>query len=422
MIVNLLDTDYCTGVENYITDIEDNYKYLDSYRMSFESSILLKESFSLEELNEAAGDYWSKFKAKIKAFLTAIKELWDKFWTKIENKVIGDNEWLKEYKGSLKSIKVPKLDYTMYGYFEPDAESFRARLLGDRILPSYNPNDTKFFESLESAEKFRETYLKKFIVKDMKFNEGVKYLSRGKMKDPKSYSGEVISSKIETMITYCENYPKLARTLQAEKNNLERDLNRISRDIDKIKVNESEKNEEKKVEESFTTFKSAIENYGAHILIEGDSYTGLPISERLNLLNEEGGVKISGETDKEKLGAVKRNKQGEIGSVDKEVKDNDTKETIAKRYSVYMTEVYNFIGIRMTIAEEVYTTYMQILKYLGKEFTKKDKQTTKDKETQVEKEKEEKDKDTADKENPKKDVIDKAKEKIKNFASLFKGK
>ena len=389
MIVNLLDTDYCTAVENYIADIEDNYKYLESYRMSFESSILLKESFNLEELNEAAGDYWEKFKAKIKAFINAIKELWNKFWSKIENKVMPDVEWLNNYSKALLKMEVPDLDYTMYGYFETQAVNFRNKLMGDNLIPSYNPNDTKLFEALESADKFRETYLKQFLVKDMSLNEGIKYMCRGKMEDPKNYGSVEIKAQMQTMVDYCLNYSKLARTLQKEKSDLERDLDRISRDINKIKVQENKEsgagtgsgNENppqggstpNKPENLASSFTFAIQNASQHVLVEGCGYQDLPLLERLELFTEEGGVKISGETDKTKKGAVTRNDDGKVGAVDKEVKDNDTKETIAKRYTVYMTEVYNIIGIRMTIAEEVYTTYMQLLKYLGSEFTKKDR-------------------------------------------------
>ena len=392
MIVNLLDTDYCTAVENYIADIEDNYKYLESYRMSFESSILLKESFNLEELNEAAGDYWEKFKAKIKAFINAIKELWNKFWSKIENKVMPDIEWLNNYSKALLKMEIPDLDYTMYGYFETQGVNFRNKLMADNLIPSYNPNDTKLFEALESSEKFRETYLKQFLVKDMSLNEGIKYMCRGKMEDPKNYGSAEIKAQMQTMVDYCLNYPKLARTLQKEKTDLERDLDRISRDINKIKVQENKEEGGEtppKNEKLVSSFTYAIQNASQHVLVEGCGYQDLPLIERLELFAEEGGVKISGETDKTKKGAVTRNEEGKIGTVDKEVKDNDTKETIAKRYTVYMTEVYNIIGIRMTISEEIYTTYMQLLKYLGNEFTKKDRASKAKTETEKKAEKEE---------------------------------
>lgn len=377
MLVNLLDTDYCTAVENYIADIEDNYKYLDSYRMSFESAILLKESFDMEELNEAVGDYWEKFKAKIKSFINAIKELWAKFWAKIENSVMGDVEWLNTYKNALLKAKIPEADYTMYGYFEPVAKNFRAKLLGDKLLPSYNPNDPKLFEALENTDKFREAYLSQFSVKDMKLNEGIKYMCRGKMEDPKDYGKAEISLQIKDMIEYCINYPKLARTLEREKEKLERDLNRISRDIDKIKI---AKEDDPNKQES--TFIDGIKNARQQLLIEGCRYEELPLMERLELFNEEdsGKVQITASTDTKHVGAVTRDKNGKIGTVDSEVKDNDTKESISKRFSVYMTEVYNIIGIRMTVCEEVYTAYMQILKFIGKDFTKKDK-TNKEKAT-----------------------------------------
>ena len=365
MIINLLDTDYCTAVENYIADIEDNYKYLNSYRMSFESSILLKESFNMEELNEAVGDYWEKFKAKIKAFINAIKELWAKFWAKIENKVMSDVEWLKTYKQSLLKANIPDSDYDMYGYFETAAVNFRNKLLGDNLIPSYNPNSTDLFNALESSEKFRAEYLKDFIVKDKNLNEGIKFKCRGNMEDPKTYGKAEISSQLPKMIEYCLNYPTLAKTLQKEKNTLERDLNRISRDIDKIKVNQKE------TQESSQYF---INMAKAELLVEGCQYSQLPLIERIELFNEE--VKIEEKTDTTKKGAVTRDENGKIGSVDSEVKDNDTKENITKRFSVYMTEVYNIIGIRMTVCEEVYTTYMQILRYVGKDFTKKDKSST----------------------------------------------
>lgn len=366
MIVNLLDTDYCTAVENYIADIEDNYKYLDSYRMSFESSILLKESFEMEELNEAVGEYWDKFKAKIKAFINAIKELWTKFWSKIENKVMSDVEWLKTYKSALLKAKIPDADYDMYGYFETGAVNFRNKLLGDNLIPSYNPNDTKLFDALESSEKFRAEYLKDFAVKDKNLNEGIKFKCRGSMDDPKTYGKAEITTQFSKMIEYCLNYPTLARTLQKEKDNLERDLNRISRDIDKIKVNQKEEKQE--------STQYFINMAKAELLVEGCLFSQLPLMERVELFNEE--VKIEEKTDTTKKGAVTRDDDGKIGKVDSEVKDNDTKENITKRFSVYMTEVYNIIGIRMTVCEEIYTTYMQILRYIGKDFTKKDKSTT----------------------------------------------
>ena len=444
MIVNLLDTDYCTAVENYIADIEDNYKYLDSYRMSFESSILLKESFDMEELNEAVGEYWDKFKAKIKAFINAIKELWTKFWSKIENKVMSDVEWLNNYSKALLKMEIPDLDYTMYGYFETQGVNFRNKLMGDNLIPSYNPNDTKLFEALESSDKFRATYLKPFAVKDMSLNEGIKYMCRGKMEDPKNYGKVGIKTQMQNMVDYCLNYPKLARTLQKEKSDLERDLNRISRDIDKIKVKETREgngNEGGQGQEQGagkntpptnaggqtpkeninSSFILDIKNAKPHLLVEGCGYQELPLLERLELFSEEGGVKISGDTDKTKTGAVYRNEEGKVGSVEKEVKDNDTKETIAKRYTVYMTEVYNIIGIRMTIAEEVYTTYMQLLRYLGNEFTKKDraakaKTTTEKKEEEAKKEGE---KGGTDKENPPKKEPNKITSGIKGALNSF---
>lgn len=425
MLYNLIDTDYDVAVENYIADIEDNYKYLDSYRMTSESSILLKESFNVEELNEAIGDYWEKFKAKIKAFINAVKELWNKFWSKIENKVMGDVEWLNTYSKALLKMDIPELDYTMYGYFEPVAVNFRNKLMSDNLIPSYNPNDTKLFNALESSDKFREQYLNTFSVKDMSLNEGIKYMCRGKMEDPKDYGNTDIKSNMQTIVDYCLNYPKLARTLQREKEKLERDLNRISRDIDKIKVKSTNDDKIAIEDKSLVTkenvnasFIYAIQNSNQHILVEGCTYFNLPLLERMELFSEEGGVKISGETDKNKTGVVSKDKEGKIGNIEKEVKDNDTKETIAKRFTVYMTEVYNIIGIRMTVAEEIYTTYMQLLKHLGEDFTKKDKGTkakTSDDNTKKEETKEE------DKKASKDGTVNKTKKKIiQSFKDFFK--
>lgn len=425
MIVNLVDTDYSTIVENFLSDIEDNYKYLDSYRMTFESSILLKDSFNMEELNEAVGEYWDKFKAKIKSFIEAIKELWNKFWSKIENKVMGDVEWLNKYSKALLSAEIPDLDFTMYGYFEQEAINFRNKLMGNNLIPSYNPNDSKLFEALETSDKFRETYLKSFLVKDKTLNEGIKYMVRGKMEDPKAYDKNTISAQMRHMVEYCIDYPKLARTLQKEKSDLERDLNRISRDIDKIKVTDNKE----KTNESLN-FTNAI-NMGQSLLIEGCNFDQLPLLERYELFNEEGGVKISGDTDKTKTGAVHRDEEGKIGKIEKEVKDNDTKDSIAKRYTVYMTEVYNIIGIRMTVAEEIYTTYIQLLKYIGEDFTRKDRdtpvKTSKGNKEGDDTGKEPREGDTG-KDNGKikgkggtgKGIINSAKQRLSNFASLFK--
>ncbi|MGL5712778.1 MAG: hypothetical protein ACRCX2_07145, partial [Paraclostridium sp.] len=244
---------------------------------------------------------------------------------------------------------------------------FMNKLFGQNLIPAYNPEDSKLFDSLSSQDTFRDTYFKDFLVKDMNFGDGIKFMARGKMEEPEDYDNNQIATFIPAMIDYCKEYPKLINTLKKEKTNLENAMNKISRDIEKIKVPKVEtkpaedqaqnKPDNQKTEDQNTVKKEFW------ILAEGCMSNEIAVTERLSIFNEAPGLKVSGGTNGKQT-TIQKDENGKVGSVPKESSESGKKE-ISDKYTLYMVEVFNFIGIRMSIVEEQFKTYLQVLRYIA---------------------------------------------------------
>ncbi|MGL5744651.1 MAG: hypothetical protein ACRCXX_05830 [Cetobacterium sp.] len=365
MIINIVDSNYDECIMNEFLDIENNFKYLPSYTISQEASILIRENYNMQLLSEADDSFWGKFKAKIKSIIEAIKSLWGKFMAKVDVFLQDDVEWVKSYEKALRSAKIPDNTYTMFGY--PNNTAFMNKLFGQNLIPAYNPEDSKLFDSLSSQDTFRDTYFKDFLVKDMNFGDGIKFMARGKMEEPEDYDNNQIATFIPAMIDYCKEYPKLINTLKKEKTNLENAMNKISRDIEKIKVPKVEtkpaedqaqnKPDNQKTEDQNTVKKEFW------ILAEGCMSNEIAVTERLSIFNEAPGLKVSGGTNGKQT-TIQKDENGKVGSVPKESSESGKKE-ISDKYTLYMVEVFNFIGIRMSIVEEQFKTYLQVLRYIA---------------------------------------------------------
>lgn len=386
MIINIVDSNYDEAIMNEFLDIEDNFKYLPAYTISQEAAILIRENYNMQLLSEADDSFWGKFKAKIKSIIEAIKNLWGKFMAKVDVFLQDDVEWVKSYEKALRSANIPDNTYTMYGY--PNNTQFMTKLFGQNLIPAYNPEDSKLFDALASQDKFRETYFKDFLVKDMNFGDGIKFMARGKMEDPEDYDNKQIARFIPAMIDYCKEYPKLINTLKKEKTNLENAMNKISRDIEKIKVPKEEvkpaddqqakdnnqqpqPKETPKPAENANTVKKEF-----WIMVESCMTNEIAITERLSVFNEAPGLKVTGGTNGKQT-TIQKDENGKVGSVPKESSESGKKE-ISDKYTLYMVEVFNFIGIRMSIVEEQFKTYLQVLRYIANDagISRQDKKKT----------------------------------------------
>lgn len=387
MIFSVYGQGYDDIFSEEVLDIKDNFKYANAFQMCNEATIILSERYNYEKLSEASNGFWTNFKAKIKALIDTIKNLWDKFRYKIEQMFTSDIEWVNQYGSALLKAKIPAGTYSMYGY--PNNKQFMTKLFASNIFPPYNPEDSRLFNALESPEKFRETYTPQFITKnkDMNYSEGIKYMARGNMTEPEDYDNTAIARFLPDMIQYCKDYPKLAATLKREKTTLETSINKILRDIDKIKVEDKGQAQQPKQDDTTkpaggakpkaqeakidtTTPKKEpkdvtpkSENF--FIMVEGCNYSELALNERIEVLNEAPGLKVTPATNG-KQDTVAKTDDGKVGVVPSSVSKEDDKSDISKRYNTYIVEVFNFIGVRMTVAEEQFSTYMQVLKYIAK--------------------------------------------------------
>ncbi|MGL6099491.1 MAG: hypothetical protein ACRC0G_07685 [Fusobacteriaceae bacterium] len=377
MIFSIINRGYDEVFTEEVIDINDNHKYIKSSNMYNEATIILREGFNIEKLSEASNNFWDSFKSKIKTIVDAIKGLWDKFMYKIEQMFTTDIDWLNQYGGALLKAKIPDGTYSMYAY--PNSKAFMTKLFAPNIFPPYNSEDPKLFAALESPETFRSTYIPQFVTsdKDMNFSDGVKFMARGKMEEPQDYNSTAIARFLPEMVRYCKDYSKLADTLKKEKTALDNSINKILRDINKIKVAKPVAQEptpgspnpteapkaDAPVQGNTEKAQPVKENF--FIMAEGCNYSELALNERIELFNEAPGVTITPAVTNDRNKTIAKNDDGKIARVPNTVQKEDDKSEISKRYNTYIVEVFNLIGIRMSIAEEQFTTYMQVLKYVA---------------------------------------------------------
>ena len=306
-----------------------NEQYEESIHM-LKTEGLLSEAVSLQE---AAGD---KIKEFVDRIITAIAGAWGKFTEAIKKLTINNEEFLKNNKDII--LNKEFVDTTINNFYKYDIDKIK-----NINIPDYDPNIEQFSDN---KDQFIGKYFADFKSDEKdntNFTDTVKNVLRG---------GEAISIKttdnaldIKKMYDYCLNFKQI------------QDI--ISKDIDRIK--ESNKKAYVKIQaiKSFSkTEKPDIKKESFDFSKTLDYYFNEADEENKSTGN---GPDIQDEEPKNDNNSNNNNTENkDDGSENKETSNVSKAENAIKLYYNICSQ---YLGARMTIANEAYKAYMKIMKW-----------------------------------------------------------
>ena len=313
---------------------------------------ILNES-SVELLTEGAVE---KLKEFITNIVTAIANAWDRFVVNMDKFATENNKYLEKYEKIIKGNK-PK-DVKISNFYKYDIAKIKGSKIPDsNIMNTIEATDKK--EVIKSISEFKD-----FMVKDdQSFTDNVKFVLRGAAE-----AGEVKGSelKMTEMYDYVHNYNQNIKTA------IQADLDRIKEGNNKAFtiINSMKTRAQAKVNKESFDYSETIKKY--FLEADDDTKEEKPAS----------GIKIEEEPEKD-------SEKGKETGTDSKGTSENTEDGAPKKdenaIKMYFNICSEFLGARLSIAQEAYKTYMKIIKWHVKNYVKEDEAT----ETKPEEKKEE---------------------------------
>lgn len=315
-------------------------------------------------LNEAAGE---KIKEGFKKFLNFIKTIWAKFLEKLNHLVLKNKNYLEKYKDIILNKKLKEGTYTMYNY--PRG----VKNLVSTTVPMFNYPQLK--EKLDDSVGFNRSLVEGKEPKfnpDIDFTDYCKILFRGSEEEIEIKSGDL---NMEDIYNYCYYYKDMEAKIKKDSATIE---NAVTASINLINSLENkQKNEEAKDNNAAKTESANIYStvYGQYIM---------EVDRELEKDNDDKSDSSNNNDNKStpvtNPAAATKNIEGEKASND------DTKAAVGEeikeaqhRIDNYNAAVRTLLAAKMTIAEQIYKDYMQIIRTHVKDFVGTDDAKKKDK-------------------------------------------
>lgn len=299
-------------------------------------SLILASSNKVNDLKIVHESFKNKMKNAFDKLINLIKTLWGKFVETMTSLISTDQKYLEKYKSTILKANFNGFEYMMYPYHRG------MKYLEESKVPAFNYSALR--DSLESEEKFKEKYFKTFIKDGVDFNDRVRQLMRGSDKELKISATELSP---ELLYNYCHDFPKLMDKIKKDMKEVENAGNNAITKIANIKT-------------TAPANESAIYSFLHESMI---------VSE----------IKRVDSTDPNSYDSEKGRMSKTVKNVDGDHTTDGVEDNVKNiaddldRIKLYIRVCYNFLGIKMSVAQEMYKAFMYIIRdYIKSTIGKKD--------------------------------------------------
>lgn len=286
-----------------------------------ESILIASEYPAIDQFKIIHEAVFSKLKEGFARLLQSIATLWKKFIQTMDSLISADIKYLEKYKDIILKKPLVEDDYMMFPYWEGYNE------MSNFKVPAFNYNSLK--DSLSSKDEFISKHFNPYNKDGLAIND----VARQKFRGGVDKEQKIPSSKINLsqMYDYCIGFNSLKKRLEADMKEVEKAGNSAIDIIDKTKPDN-------------TTNETAIYSFVKEEVI----YEALP--QKVSNIEKKTGSADDSSID------------GERGNNDDIKVDAQNKNTEINNIKTYIEVCYGVLGVKMSVAQECYKSYMFILK------------------------------------------------------------
>lgn len=337
MILNYRTTKYTDK------SIELFYEYkLLSQRLDLESiiheSILIESGASIDDYKILTEGIIEKTKNKLNTLLQGVSKIIGNFIETVKSLTNKDKSYLNDYKDIILKKPLKETEYKMFKFLNIQDKVLSAK------VPAFNlSNISNIKEKDEMISKLFPSYSSRITDKNT-FEDVIEVEFRGSKEQQYVKSSDLNMNK---MFNFCVDYENCISRIKSDL----KSINDAGKEaIDKIKNVE----------------RTGVSTEASHYMEE--FYYSI-INEQI--IYEEPLVQKKSKVDNELDQTVGRNKTNvnNIEGKNKEVTDNDAKnvendkvEETIKSIELYIEVCTNFLSVKMSVMEDIYKTYMYIIR------------------------------------------------------------
>ena len=343
--------DFLEMTLKYSAFVTEEYVRQADYQRYLEECVLIGINENTREqidiINEGFAD---SIKNGIKKLWNFIVKMWNKFLEGMNTLFRNDQGYLEKYKDIILNKKFPQgSTVTMHNYPEGIKRLVSAKIpaFNNALIESFK-DGSKDQEAIEVAIKEKE--FKVYYNGKYDTTDNVKTYLRGDTTDEKEF--ELNSLKMVDIYNYCYNGKALTDSVQKSLKELETNVNKSLTYID-TKTNAIRSQKE--------GYYSVV--YGEYITEDQAINVGGNKSEKTD------NAEKTDSTPSVKVDIANRNTTGkaDVDSVNNSVKDDSSEDelkALSNACKAYLKVCGEFLGVKLTITQEIYKMYMQIIKAL----------------------------------------------------------
>lgn len=343
-------------VENAINQAFYN-RYMNEIELIAEGKNTIE---NIQILNESLMD---SVKNGIKKLLATIAKMWAKFVEGCNTLIKSDKGYLEKYKEIITGKSLPEGDYRMYNYKDG------VKILVKATIPDFNYATIK--DSLETEEKFLGQHFNKYLVPNSKasFTDQLIARFRGGANEIDLKGNQI---NMTDVYNYCYGYDKIRDSINKDIESIKKagnasleivaKMERESGAADNTQQSQPNQQEEQKpkneswfVDEERKYYSYVHETVVNELTTPGNNSTSSTSnSDPSNTTKPD---KVNSNIEKDETGKS-------LNAPKDTVKNNvsDYKED-SERIQRYFTICTQFLNAKLSIAEEIYKEYMQLIKY-----------------------------------------------------------
>ena len=345
----------------YSMFVTEEYIRQAEYNRYLEECVLIGINENTKEkidvINESFAD---SIKDGIKKLWNAIVKMWHKFLEGMNTLFRNDQSYLKKYENVIVDKEWPEgTKITMHNY-----KDGVPRLVSAKI-PAFNPADVEKYVGSENDTPEIAIKKKEF---DVYYNgkydstDNVKTYLRGGTKTEQEYDATNRSQiNMRDIYNYCDDCNNLV-------NNIKNSIKTMQSDVEKI-LSYIDKKSAENVQKQSTSESSYYSHvYNTYLTEEGEKKSGVNTADTTNKTDttSTSNANKADPTPSVKVSVANRDQAGETDTdaaekyVDKSEQEN--LKALSAYCKAFISVCGEFLGVKLTIAQEIYKMYMSIIK------------------------------------------------------------
>lgn len=294
-----------------------------------ELGTIINRGYKYSALSEAQSNFFEAQKNRIKKLIDSIDENWKRYLDNT-NKINNNSTELKNIIKKIKAIKKDDIGllYHMYPYWK------NSKCLSVNDFPNFSITDNELMAALSSTDDFYNKYLRKYISGSDNISQGcIQYIRGESQKNQMNFSE--IQIHLDKVFDYIESFKNTISAIESQYNKIHSSFN---------------------IFENSILSKAQVTREGTlYIFSESKLFNELDVEDYKALRESSRILCEAKDLDDPRT----RDKQDFI--VSDTITNKDAKE-FTDKFITYITEYYKILSVKMSLSEEIYLTYEDLLK------------------------------------------------------------